>query len=403
MNIGITIALAHDLFSSGINQNAFYLALVFLKSKHNVKLLGWAGKDKKIKDAAAYKQLESINKDINLEMIDYLESPNYDWDVIFYVGATLSWDVIYTLKKKNLRTKFIHYQCGNQFVVDMEASIFGHHTNRFGSDPEAEVKKNNDDYPGTRVDSVWQVPQHIETGEHWAMHLKQTENVTVVPFVWDPIFLEKTFKELGYGICDKTKNFKKVAVMEPNLSVLKNFLIPLATAERVNKKIPLEKFKIIAGKHVLKRNPRAKQLMLKTELAQEGKLTAENRHPTPEILEKWAHLVISWQWTNPLNYLYLDIAWMGYPIIHNAHLCKDIGYYYEGNNTIQAEEQVIFAIENHGKDIDGYIKKNREIIKRYTKENSVLIEQYEMLLQDVVTDKFQRYEYDETRNFIYKK
>ena len=126
---------------------------------------------------------------------------------------------------------------------------------------------------------------------------------------------------------------------------------------------------------------------------------------TPDILGKWSHTIVSWQWTNPLNYLYFDIAWMGYPIIHNAHICKDVGYYYKDVDIIEASEKVKWVIDNHNEEeyLLDYILKNRNAIKRYTKKNKTLIKQYNMLLQDLVTDKFQKYNYDEELNLIYKK
>ncbi|MGF6856516.1 DUF2827 family protein [Paraburkholderia sp. CI3] len=43
-------------------------------------------------------------------------------------------------------------------------------------------------------------------------------------------------------------------------------------------------------------------------------------------------IVISHQLENPLNYFYLEVRWQGYPLVHNAHLCADLGYYYRDND-----------------------------------------------------------------------
>jgi hypothetical protein len=187
--------------------------------------------------------------------------------------------------------------------------------------------------------------------------------------------------------------------MEPNLSVMKNWLIPLAITERVNKYLPIDKCSVYSLKKKLK-NERTKQLLYKTELKKEGKLSAEGRHLTPFVLNGYSHLIVSWQWTNPLNYLYFDIAWLGYPIVHNAHLCKDIGYFYNDNNVYEATEQVIYAINNHADNSESYIKENREKIKRFTKHNPRVVEQYNMLLNDLTSGKFKKYSYDSSTNSI---
>lgn len=404
MKIGITISLDKNLFSSGINQNAFYLSILFCEAGHECILLGQLplkdGKKQDIKKGITYKQLQMTKGPYNIEMQSFDDSENDYFDVVVILGLNMNSDRILNLKKVNPKIKFVHYQCGNQFLIDMEAALFGSHSAHFGK----KVKlKSQHDNPETRFDAVWQIPQMNPTNWSWTVHTMKTENVTVVPFVWDPIFIEENFKHKGYGVCKPNKDFTKVGIMEPNLSVMKNFLIPLAVCERVNKEI--SKVKIYAGARAVKENIRARQLIVNTELADAGKLHTEKRHTTPDILSKWSHTIVSWQWTNPLNYLYFDIAWMGYPIIHNAHLCKDVGYYYKDVDIIEAGEKVKWVIDNHGDSeyLVDYILKNRKAIKRFTKENKTLIKQYDMLLQDLVTDKFQKYNYDEELNLIYKK
>jgi hypothetical protein len=49
-------------------------------------------------------------------------------------------------------------------------------------------------------------------------------------------------------------------------------------------------------------------------------------------MSNYCDIAVSHQWENPLNYLYFDLAWMDWPIVHNAHLCKDIGYFYNEFN-----------------------------------------------------------------------
>tara|TARA_B100000900_G_scaffold19944_1_gene15534 strand:+ start:621 stop:1835 length:1215 start_codon:yes stop_codon:yes gene_type:complete len=404
MKIGITISLEHNLFSSGINQNAFYLSIMFCEAGHECILLGHLppkdGKKQKIEDGLAFKQLQKAKGPYDLEMKSFNDVWDDYFDVIIYLGTNMQQKRILNLKKVNPKIKFVLYQCGNQFLIDMEGALFNQHKERFG---EGNVVITTDDDPETRIDAVWQIPQMEPTNWAWAMHTRKVDNVTVVPFVWDPIFIQENFKNKGYKICSPSKDFKKVGIMEPNLSVMKNFLIPLVICERVNKVLPLNKVKVYGTKEIIKNNIRANQILTTTKLREEGKISSEARHTTPDVLEKWSHTIVSWQWTNPLNYLYFDIAWMGYPIIHNAHICKDVGYFYEGVDVLKAEQQVKWVINNHGEHIKNYTIRNRTAIKRYTKDNKNLIKQYDMLLQDLVTDKFQRYNYDEELNLIYKK
>ena len=56
------------------------------------------------------------------------------------------------------------------------------------------------------------------------------------------------------------------------------------------------------------------------------------RHDTPAFLAENTDAVISHQLENPLNYFYLEVCWQGYPLVHNAHLVPELGYYYAGND-----------------------------------------------------------------------
>ena len=102
-------------------------------------------------------------------------------------------------------------------------------------------------------------------------------------------------------------------------------------------------------------------------------------------MNKYADIAVSHQWENPLNYLYFDLAWMGWPIIHNAHLCKDVGYYYEGFNYEEGGRVLSDAILNHDQNHNEYLVKNREAIDRYLPTNKILQEKYIDLITAVLT------------------
>ena len=55
-----------------------------------------------------------------------------------------------------------------------------------------------------------------------------------------------------------------------------------------------------------------------------------------------------------LNYLYLEVAYLGFPIIHNSPMCKDIGYYYEEDNIDQMLECIEEAKKHHHKRLSMY-------------------------------------------------
>ena len=87
---------------------------------------------------------------------------------------------------------------------------------------------------------------------------------------------------------------------------------------------------------------------------------------------------------NNLNYLYLDLAWMGWPVVHNANLCKDVGYYYEGFNYDEGAEVLKNAILTHDDNHEEYTRKNRSVLNKYLPTNKYLQEQYISLVNSVL-------------------
>ena len=74
----------------------------------------------------------------------------------------------------------------------------------------------------------------------------------------------------------------------------------------------------------------------------------------------------------------------GLSIIHNAKLIKNIGYYYDEFNYDKGAKVLNNALENH--DFDSYIKKNRELISKYTPQNIELQNKYKILINNLLEE-----------------
>jgi hypothetical protein len=379
MKIGITIDIARNsLFTSGINQNALYLGLLFDKGGHESYLIHSATTN----PGKSLEQLKDLKT--NVKLINFQDSMSNSMDIVISLGVTISKEYAKVYKQINPNIKFISYKCGNEFMVDAETYLYNTHEKRAD-----QLSKVDPVIP----DAIWSIPQMENTNLQYYSFLLGTDNSTVVPFVWDPVVVESSMKNSSINEYDGRK-IKRIAIMEPSISLMKFCIPPSIIVNRVfknQKDIEIEKLMLI-GAQRLNKNKRFKNIINKMEIAKAGKMSAETRHPTPWILDNYAQMVVSWQWENALNYLYFDVAWMGYPIIHNAHFCKDIGYYYEGFNYEQGEEVVADAMRSHAANKD-YLKNEKSKILRYTKENPKLIEQYNKLLENVVNGTFKRQRY----------
>jgi hypothetical protein len=125
------------------------------------------------------------------------------------------------------------------------------------------------------------------------------------------------------------------------------------------------------------------KLVKSTDLFNDKKISVENRYNTLIFMMKYADIAVSHQWQNPLNYLYLDLAWMGWPIVHNAHLCKDIGYYYEDFDYKMGGDVLSEAVKNHDNDKE-YLERQRALIDRYLPSNKALQDAYRKLISDLI-------------------
>lgn len=381
MNIAVTINSNQDsIWSSGINQNGAYLAMLLRKAGHSIDLVSQIGNNVTF--------VKEVNDIIGIELIDISEALQKKYDVVIQLGLYLSKGHHDIMLSKSQNLKLVAYKCGNDFLTDMEAILFGNE-NR-----EAAFSKRIED---AIPDQIWMIPQMENTcSSYYKFQLRQ-DNATVVPFVWDPISIENTCKIKSYNTFTK-RPINRIAIMEPNISVMKNVFHPLLSVNEASKSLNIEAVRMI-GANNIKSRTRLLQILSNMRLFKEGKITADKRYPTLKIINEYADLVLSWQWENNLNYLYLDIAWMGWPIVHNAEMCKDVGYYYSGFSVEEASSAIELAFKEHNKD-KHYLDRNRSAIERYTSNNVHMINQYNELLDDLVNDKFRRRSYNSKNNTI---
>jgi hypothetical protein len=101
-------------------------------------------------------------------------------------------------------------------------------------------------------------------------------------------------------------------------------------------------------------------------------------------LAKYTDIVVSHQEGCALNYLYLDSAWLGYPILHNSHLMKDLGWYYKDNNVDEAIELLYKIVTTFDKNKNEYMAKSRNYAEKYFTDNKNNINKYEDLIEGVL-------------------
>lgn len=376
LKIGITIGLKDNkesIWTNGIKQNVLMLTRLLKNSKNNYEI-----------------------KLLNTIEVDWTEKPNYlkdvdictfkdnfmDMDLLIVMGAQISNADIKNFKS-NPNKKVISYKCGNNYVITMENILFK-------EEEAGKLHQFEEDY-----DEIWYIPQQDEVNRGFYKTLYRT-NAFIVPFIWHNQYLLEALTDIEKGF--KRGQFKKdyryvigkekkrIGVMEPNLNIVKFSLIPTMITEECYRgeigKNHIDKLMLTNSEKIAK-NKEFMSMIRTFDLFKDNKITAESRYQTAFILSQHIDVLLCHQILNPLNYLYLDAAYMGYPVLHNAPLCKDLGYYYENSDTVDGAKQLDYILTEHDKNIDAYNERNDKVLMRYYADNPKLVKTYDKLIYNL--------------------
>lgn len=366
LRIGITIGLrdpAESLWLNGIKQNALYLAKLFQNSplKHRANLLNTTP--------------VALNDTLPWDRDRFQTLPfEKGWeglDVLIELGGQIDPDQTARLKRQG--TKVVSYCCGPEYVQNIEAMIFGR--------PLYDSLFINQHY-----DCVWVIPQVWDLNRGFFETLRRCP-VQPVPFVWDPMALQAATRDLpGTGEYRPGGRAKRLSVIEPNIDVMKFCLYPIFIAERAYRKAPeMVQFLHVANAEQLAREGREfTALMHHLNLVRDRRASFIGRVTTPYFLAEHTDVVISHQWGLPLNYLYLECCWQGYPLIHNADIVKDLGFYYEAHDLEAGANALLDSLFHHDGEWQAYRDRQRARIGRFLADDADLVARYDDLLFGLV-------------------
>jgi hypothetical protein len=366
LRIGVTIGLtdaAESLWLNGIKQNALYLAKLFQSSpyRHKVVLL----------NTTRVALTGDLPWDRTTFETVFFEEGWQGLDILVELGGQIDPDQTERLKQQG--TKIVSYCCGSEYVSNMEAMIFGR-------------KLYDTIFINQRYDEVWVIPQNWEMNRGFFETLRRCPT-REVPFVWDPVAINAATRHLpDQGEYRPRAGAKRLSVVEPNLDVLKFCLYPIFIAERAYRQAPDR----IHFLHTANADPMARNsnefisLMHHLDIVKAGKASFIGRVTTPHFLAEHTDVLISHQWRSPLNYIYLECCWQGYPLVHNADMVADLGYYYPGNDLAAGTEQLLQALVTHDEAWEEYRARQRASIMRFHSENPQLIVTYDDLLFGVM-------------------
>jgi Protein of unknown function (DUF2827) len=396
MKIGITyfaqknIEMVNSIWSNGANQNIFFLYHLFKQSPLVEEVYIVNGGDGKAIPPG-------IQQDQNVPLTEFVDVAD-QLDVFIEAGAQISPDQAIRVQAHG--GVVIGYRCGNDYVMDVERICFGR--------PSGAI------FNGTPFDVIWTHAQHMNTcKDFWEIGLRAP--VVLVPHVWAPYFVDRAAREVkqlpgdlvfGYEenlrrqqaakaaanvnplIPDKTPLQKRTGNFEPNVNVVKCSLTPLLVCEAAMRARPeLWKTMFFGNTEHLKEHVTFKSIALQLDIVQKQKASFEARFPLPVFLAQYVDIVLAHQWENALNYLYYDALYGHYPLVHNSHFLKDIGYYYEGFDAQAGGRALIRAATEHDQNLEAYGKQCDAFLHSRSIYNQTNIDDHVSKLVTMLADK----------------
>ena len=366
--VGVTIFVKADnslaLFENGLRQNVLFMFQLFKASPNckRVYLLNHGdGRDPIIPEGLGIEPEDIVTTNDVMDELDY----------VIGLGAAIDRETVMALRERGC--KFICYKGGNGGVISMEAIV--------ARPPrgDAELYFDRDYY-----DAIWMTPQHMHTYRGWCETLYRCP-VYEVPQIWSPLLIENSEPEIrerfGYR---KTKEPWRIGVMDPNITVMKTSHLPMLVCEVAFRR-QREAFKamFITNSWQFREKPHFQSFFLSLEASKAGIMTAEGRFIGPHFLADHCDAVVTHHWENGLNYLYYEVLYGGYPLIHNSEFLKDYGYYYKDFDAESGADALLRAYTEHNDLLDDYKRRNAELIHRLNPRTPETIAAHEALLAKI--------------------
>jgi Protein of unknown function (DUF2827) len=340
INVVITISTINEeartnIWTNGGNQHAIFL-YECLRLSPLVAQVKLAYSDNEMPNLQAW-SLEAMQDDFVPASQAYQAA-----DLVIQFGTQINQDVALQVKARG--GKVVSYCFGNAYTLLTESMLFN--TYEWATNPY-----------GGHFDQVWTNAQHMHTCKG-LFEFVFNAPVIELPHIWMPIFLEKQLDRLNIRDKFGYRNqgiAKKITVFEPNINMVKNCVIPSMVAETTYRKVPelISKIYLTNALGIYQRFA-FRQLATHFTSAKTAVLSVEQRMSTPDMLANHTDVVLAHQWENGLNYLYYDVLYGNYPLVHNSPFLKNVGYYYPDFEVKQGANVLEHVLRHHDENLVSY-------------------------------------------------
>lgn len=390
LHIGITIELYSNdesVWMDTIKHNALALAFTLQAStlKHKVTLVNIANllDEQRHHLKLPFSFIQSNHLNINTIEIQPFNQVKDSLNILICVDGEIEDKPSELLKSKGV--KIVGYKCDLSVMVDIDQIIHNIPTKK--------------PYYNRHFDALWFTQGIAELTQSYYQVLHRCNSSYNAPFIWTELPIKLLCKSLRYkGIYIPHKHIaKNIAIFEPNQSSFKQFLHPLMVTELFYRNMPmcintLQLFNLTVQNQT--QHEGLLTLLKVTDLYNHNKITFNNEKNIIKLLPKQVDIIIAHQLISYLDANYFNLAWLGYPLIHNLETCKNLGFYYHKNEVISGADALNKACEMNmiggayvlkkKENVHDYRQRQREIIKKYRAEAKVNIRKYDVLIAQLL-------------------
>ena len=356
------------LFSNGTVQNAYFIYMVYSSLGYKCDMLCWNPEYKKID-----------YKDIPVRTIseDETKFKPQQYKLIITVGTGIT-EKIYKNCKKH-KVYVAGFICGNLLCMNLEKWILEKPA------PSAIGK----DRP---VDSLWVIGafEYMKTD----VELMRGVKARMVPHLWSPCLLEdhtvnkfkKQASDLMYNSATRGTKKIDIIVLESNINFVKTALVPVMAAEKFHIDNPDILNQVFVFNFPMQSKDAA---YIVNNLTIKDKVRKFKSLHIAEVLLHFNKadtmpIFVSHQMYTHWNYLYYELMYYGYPMVHNSNLLKDYCYQYNEFDIATCADKIKEAALNHNSNVAEQLTRNRKYLESIDPAGAESMAVWKALAESVV-------------------
>lgn len=359
MRIGIFIKKPENIFSNGCIQQTYFLKKLFENCEFEVDFLSIE---------SHYTNFELTNESIIFTNNTFDFSP-YNCVILGSLVLLPETNRSFIDNLLSFNIQIINLICGNVYILHQEEFVFQKHN----------ILTH---YRQPYFTENWVLEMYDYARDY--VQMVSATDTRITPYVWDVDIIKEYIEsndifKTEIDVEDTSK--VNLLIFEPNMSIHKNALVPLLICDEYYKhnKDKVNKVYVFCGDKVVKESNFVKQL----DIYKDNKMETYARIIMPYIVDviqknnNFRNIVVSYNILNNLNFLHLEMFYLGFPIIHNCKPFEQNGLYFDDFELLKAVELIETVRVKFEK--TSYIDQCKPILDEFSPSNQIRISTYKDL------------------------